>query len=113
MMDNIFHIAEKKIWDIAQTKGYYFPISLENEGFIHCSKKSQVLRVANKYYYDKQKLVLLEINLIKIEPEVKWEPGADAPDELFPHIYGKLNITAVEKVEDFHQNESGIFVLQI
>lgn len=105
----IYHITARTSWSAAQERGLYIAPSLEMEGFIHCSKAEQVLRVANAFYRSQRGLVLLEIDLTALWPEVRWEAGTDKPDEHFPHVYGALNLEAVRRVLDFPPDEDGFF----
>lgn len=108
---NIYHITSRTAWEAAQTAGAYTAASLASEGFIHLSKVDQVLRVANAIYRNQTGLVLLVVDTQRVTHEIRWEPGTDKPDELFPHIYGPLNLDAVTRVVDFPPNPDGSFSL--
>lgn len=110
-MKNIFHITSRKAWVEANKKGSYQADSLASEGFIHCSMLEQVLRVAESFYRGQRDLVLLEIDPGDLLPDVRWEPGSDKLDELFPHIYGPLNLNAVCNVLDLNEDPKGHFIL--
>jgi uncharacterized protein (DUF952 family) len=107
----IYHIATSASWSAAQPAGQYTPDSLATQGFIHCSKVDQILRVANNYYSGQTGLVILEIDPTRLEPGLSWEPGADKTDELFPHLYSPLNLGAVKRVVDFVPASGGKFSL--
>jgi uncharacterized protein (DUF952 family) len=107
----IYHITSRTSWLAAQKSGEYTADSLAAQGFIHCSKADQVVRVANTWYAAQHGLVLLEIDETRLKPEVRWEPGTDKPDELFPHIYGPLNLDAVSQVYSFEPDRNGQFSL--
>lgn len=98
-------------------QGAYHADSLSTEGFIHCSKPSQIVDVANSFYRGQQGLVLLVIDPTKLEPELKWEPPAEPEPtharagDLFPHLYGPLNLDAVVKVLPFEPGTDGSFSL--
>jgi uncharacterized protein (DUF952 family) len=109
MSNAFFHITKRSAWSEALKSGVYSAESLNSEGFIHCSKKDQILRVANKFYTNQNGLVVLAIEPSRLKPEVRWEPGADKTDELFPHIYGPLNLEAVVGVFDFEPDPDGLF----
>jgi uncharacterized protein (DUF952 family) len=109
----IYHITSRTSWSAAQKSGAYTADSLASEGFIHCSKVEQILRVASTWYAGQRGLVLLEIDETRLSPEVRWEPGTDKPDELFPHIYGPLNMDAVLRVHDFDPGSDGHFSLPL
>lgn len=110
-MKKIFHITSRKAWEQACIKGNYQADSLALEGFIHCSKLEQVLRVAESFYRGQKGLVLLVIDPARLLAKVRWEPGSDKPDELFPHIYGPINLDAAVIVVDFSENTDGNFIL--
>lgn len=115
---NIFHITSRKAWSEAQQAGQYTAPSLSSEGFIHCSTSVQVLPVAEKYYEGQTGLVILVIDATRLSSDLKWEPpfdGAPPPGaptaDLFPHIYGQINLDAVICVVDFEPSADGKFVL--
>jgi uncharacterized protein (DUF952 family) len=113
----ILHITSKQEWLEAQTRGEYIAPSLQTEGFIHCSLDRQVVTVANAFYHGKSDLVLLVIDEAKLTSELKWEPPAGPPVEghaksdLFPHVYGAINLDAVTSVLDFKPDTDGKFTL--
>jgi uncharacterized protein (DUF952 family) len=84
---------------------------LAGPGFIHCSKAGQILRVANLVFAGQHGLVLLEIDPGRLTSLLRWEPGADLATELFPHIYGPINLDAVLHVIDFEPGPDGKFHL--
>jgi len=109
--DFIFHITSRASWSAAQKKGLYSPDSLPSDGFSHCSKVDQLLRVANNYYANHHGLVILVIDQSQLKSEIRWEAGTDKADELFPHVYGPLNLEAVVRVHDFEPGSGGTFSL--
>lgn len=111
----IYHITTKTEWQTAQANGEYIAPSLASEGFIHCSTDTQVPHVANAFYRAQNNLVLLKLDENRIKSQVKWEAPAGAPadgineSDLFPHIYGAINLDAVVSVIDFNpDNQSPI-----
>jgi uncharacterized protein (DUF952 family) len=102
----IVHICERAAWVQAQKSGEYRPASLAMEGFIHASQPAQVLEVANRFYLEKQDLLLLWIDPQRLRPELRYEP---ADGDLFPHIYGALNLVAVVAVDSFPPDADGVF----
>jgi uncharacterized protein (DUF952 family) len=111
MMRHIYHITPRDAWAAAQEKGEYTADSLAEQGFIHCSERSQITRVANAIFRGRTDLVLLEIDPDLLKAEVRREPGTDEPGELFPHIYGPLAPEAVLRTLDFPPNPDGRFTL--
>lgn len=112
-MSYIFHIVDKKDWELAKKHGVYSPASLNIEGFIHCSKIDQILTVANSFYKNQSNLLLLKIKEDLVKNIIKHEPPLEAPfsEIYFPHIYGDLNLDAVEKEINFPPREDGKFEL--
>jgi uncharacterized protein (DUF952 family) len=107
-MEHIVHICRLEDWQVAQNEGEYRADSLETEGFIHCSKPTQVIRVANHYFSDAQDLLLLWIDSTKLQAELRWEASGG---ELYPHIYGALNLEAILAAKRFDPDPDGVFRL--
>lgn len=110
----IYHITGRPAWSEARERGEYRAESLETEGFIHCSTDSQVLPVAETFYKGQSGLLLLVIEPSLLTSELKWEPpsGGTPPagvldGDLFPHVYGPINLDAVVRVVDLEANSDG------
>lgn len=91
----IYHLVEKSFW--SQVKTSYAPDSLRLEGFIHFSTEKQVDRTYNRFYQG-MAMNLLHVDESKLTAELKYEA---ADGELFPHLYGELNLDAIVKVEAY------------
>ncbi len=109
-MANILHITSSGLWEAAVVSGFYYPDSLRSEGFIHCSTAAQVLTVAGERFAGQSGLVLLEISQNRVRVEIKFE-NTEGGAELFPHLYGPLNVDAVVAVHEFAPDETGAFTL--
>jgi uncharacterized protein (DUF952 family) len=66
-------------------------------GFIHCSRREQVAKVASTFYRGRSDLLLLEIDPLQVGAEIRYENLEDG-GELFPHLYGPLPVRAVVRV---------------
>ncbi len=95
----IYHVVTKQKWQQAIAQGFYEADSLALEGFIHASNETQVAGVLSRYYKNCTDLLLLHIDTTKLHAELKHEL-APSVNEIFPHIYGALNIDAVEKITE-------------
>lgn len=108
----IYHITSKTDWADAQAKGQYNAPSLQSEGFIHCSTAQQAPHVANAFYSGRNDLVLLMLDESRINSPVKWEAPAGPPadgiseSDLFPHIYGVINLDEVVSIIDFQPDST-------
>lgn len=109
-MKQILHIATKTDWENAKEAGAYTAPSLEKAGFIHCSLAQQIPAVANYNFKGQQGLVILEIDENKLSHDVKYEDLWNE-GQLYPHIYGPLNIDAVVKTVPFPPEADGTFKL--
>jgi uncharacterized protein (DUF952 family) len=113
----ILHITSRAEWTAAQSRGEYVAPSLKSQGFIHCSTEKQVLHVANAFYRGVDDLVLLRIDEAKLNPELKWEAPDGPPaagisaSDLFPHIFGPINLPAVVSITDLLADPAGNFIL--
>jgi glutathione S-transferase len=111
--DEILHIALPDDWAAAKESGEYRVstrgVSLDDEGFIHCSYPGQLEGVANRYYTDIVELVILHIEPELLESEVRLEPPAAGLDELFPHVYGPVPTAAVIATTWWDRDDDGIW----
>jgi uncharacterized protein (DUF952 family) len=99
----IFHIATLSDWEAARSAGSYTTstrgVTLEQEGYIHCSRADQVDGVRAAYYADvEEPLVLLAIETDLLGVPVVEEPPAPGATETFPHVYGPIPPSAVVAV---------------
>ena len=111
MTDIILHVMPRTSWSAAQKAGVYTADTLAGQGFIHCSKAGQVLRVADTVFAGQQGLLLLVIDPARLTSKLRWEPGVDLTTELFPHVYGPINLDAVVDMLDFEPDSDGKFHL--
>jgi uncharacterized protein (DUF952 family) len=105
----LLHICPREAWLEARTAGVYAGDTLETEGFIHLSRRDQVLRPAHFRFRGRTGLVLLEIDEERLSEPPRWEPGAPDEDELYPHVYGPIPLAAVVAVHAFPPLPDGSF----
>ncbi|MBD2603134.1 DUF952 domain-containing protein [Scytonema hofmannii FACHB-248] len=108
-MTLILHITRREEWEKAKLAGFYRGDTLDSEGFIHCSTLTQVIKVANFRFRNERDLVILCIDSENVEAEIRYE----GVEDLFPHVYGALNVDAVLKVVEFAPGEDGFFKLPL
>ncbi|QDU59399.1 hypothetical protein Pan216_02270 [Planctomycetes bacterium Pan216] len=96
----IYHYCWRSEWEQGKDDTHYRHASLTSEGFIHGSRTGdQLERVAREFFGGEptEDLFLLTLDEEKLEPKVVDEdPGIG---ELFPHLYGPINLSAVTKIE--------------
>jgi len=108
-MSIILHITQRQQWEQAKLNQVYRADTLDTEGFIHCSTPLQVIKVANTFFSNQRGLILLCIDCDRVQAEIRYE-GVET-EELFPHIYGPLNVDAVFKVVELKPDKDGKFEL--
>jgi uncharacterized protein (DUF952 family) len=93
----LYHITSEVEALNAQRTGDYAPTAFEAEGFIHCSYAHQVPGTLSRIFSGRTDLIVFEIDPAKLPCKVideNLEGGAD----LFPHIYGRLPMSAVVRI---------------
>jgi uncharacterized protein (DUF952 family) len=102
----IYHIVLPEVWERFKSRPSYQPESLTTEGFIHCSYPSQLEAVLKRYYSGVEKVLILKIDTEKLLSKLVKE--ASTNDEMYPHIYGRLNHNAVVDVEERTLNSADV-----
>lgn len=107
-MSRIYHITSASEAQEAQRTGVYEPKAFGREGFIHCSYSHQVNAVANRIFRGRPDLMLLEIDPAELNCRVVDE-NLEGGSELYPHIYGRLRMSAVRRILEFPCDSHGGF----
>ena len=118
MAEFIYHLVQKSLWE---NKGAtYFPPTYSQDGFIHCTKKKELLiGIGNQFYKSVEgEFLCLVLDTFKLKGEVRYEAAAAVgelqPDTseaaLFPHLYGPIDFEAVVEVLPIHRLENGTFL---
>ena len=94
----IYHIVLPETWENFKDDFQYEAESLASEGFIHCSYRNQLDAVLERYYKDAGKVLILHVNPHYLTSPMIAEPSTNR--EVYPHIYGKINKSAVVDVEE-------------
>lgn len=113
-MAELLHITERAAWLEAAGSGEYRMstrgVTLEDQGFIHCSLCHQLRGVAEFVYGDADDLVVLVIDSARLPAEVRYE-APEPGTEKYPHIYGPLPTAAVTAVIPVSRDRVGRLVL--
>ena len=102
----IVHLCSQDDWRAAQRAGQYWTEVNVVDGFIHCSRPDQILRVGNLYFPGQAGMLLLWIDPAALTAELRWEP---VETDQYPHIYGPLNLDSVQAVTPFTPDADGVF----
>ena len=94
----IYHVTTPANWEKYKGRPSYQTESLATEGFIHCSYENQLPGVLKRYFSGAEKVMVLTIDTEKLKSKLVAETSTGG--EVFPHLYGRLNHSAVSNVEE-------------
>ena len=105
-MRKIYKICPASAWREAERLGVFrgSPVDLR-DGFIHFSTASQVEETARKHFAGQIGLFLIAVDADALGDALRWERSRY--DELFPHLYGELDLGAVTDVMELHARSDG------
>jgi uncharacterized protein (DUF952 family) len=113
---DLFHITDRETWLSAARAGEYRMstrgLTLERQGFIHCSLRPQLAAVAEFVYGDApdDELVVLVIDSERVGAPIRFEAAEPGGPE-YPHIYGALPASAVTEAITVSRDAAGHLVL--
>lgn len=94
----ILHVTTEKEWRACANMNSFAPASFESLGFIHACSSQQLSGVLQRYFAGQTDLLLLYILEEKLTCQLKYEQATG--NELFPHIYGRIDKKAIIQVKD-------------
>ena len=102
----IYKICPASAWREAERQGAFRGSADDlRDGFIHFSTASQVGETAKKHFAGQTGLFLIAVDADALGDAVRWEPSRN--DEMFPHLYGELDLGTVTGVFDLHARPDG------
>jgi uncharacterized protein (DUF952 family) len=102
----IYKICSASAWREAERSGVYRGSADDaRDGFIHFSTASQVEGTARRHFFGQRALFLVEVDTDALGDALRWERSRN--DELFPHLYGDLDLGAVRGVYDLPARSDG------
>ena len=105
-MRTIYKISPASAWREAERQGVYKGSADDlRDGYIHFSTASQVAETARKHYFGQTGLFLIAVDADALGESLRWEPSRN--DELFPHLYGELDLGAVTAIFDMRARSDG------
>ncbi|MBL8827589.1 MAG: DUF952 domain-containing protein [Planctomycetaceae bacterium] len=109
--DPYFYLLEtERELRAASERGFLVRHDLKDNGFIHASPAGQLTRVANKYYRDVKDLRCAVVAKNKVLAQIKYEPATAG---VYPHIFGPLNMDAIEQIVDIVPGANGLYDIDI
>jgi uncharacterized protein (DUF952 family) len=102
----IYKICSASAWREAERQGVFRGSADDaRDGFIHFSSAPQVAETARKHFFGEPSLVLIEVDADALGVRLRWERSRNG--ELFPHLYGELDLGAVRAVLNLHVRADG------
>ena len=93
-LEFIFKVIDKDEWQKAKQSGIYGGSEKDiKDGYIHFSEEQQVKETLNKYYKDKENLILLKVHTLNLE-HLLWEQASNG--DMYPHLYSPLDVNNVK-----------------
>lgn len=90
----VLKIVARAEWAAARQAGTYTGSADDiRDGFIHLSTPAQAAETAARHFAGLADLVLVALDPARLGDSLRWEPSRRG--ELFPHLYGPLDIAAV------------------
>jgi uncharacterized protein (DUF952 family) len=93
-----YHTTTPEHWGKYADHNHFEADSLYSEGFIHASFEEQLDDTLKIHFKDIPKVIILKIDEALLEPELKVEKSRNG--QFFPHIYGKINKSAITEIEE-------------
>lgn len=102
------HLTPVDHWEQQHQSPEYLPEAFDVDGFIHCTdSEEEVIAVGNRYYQaDPREYVLLDIDCGAVRAPIVYEDAL----QIFPHIYGPLEVPAIVRVRSVRREADGRFV---
>jgi uncharacterized protein (DUF952 family) len=102
----IYKICPASAWREAERQGVFrgSPVDI-SDGFIHFSTAAQVEKTARKHFFGQAGLFLIEVDGDALGAALRWERSRN--NELFPHLYGELDLGAVVGVLSMRTRSDG------
>ena len=92
----VYRVMLQNEWNEFKTKKKFFGNKLDlDSGYIHLSTKAQLRKTIEKYYYKKNDIVILKIDLKNIE---KILNGKFQETIKFFHLYGFIDFVNVKGI---------------
>ncbi|MDP6108861.1 MAG: DUF952 domain-containing protein [Rhodospirillales bacterium] len=105
----IFHMCKSSLWQAVQQGGLYRGSGDDiADGFIHFSTADQLVESVARHRAGITGLLLIAVNPDDLGKALKWEPSRRG--QLFPHLYGPLEVSKVISADKLPLGEDGIHV---
>ncbi len=102
----IYKIIGREEWAVAEAAGVFNGAAIDlQDGYIHFSTAAQAPETAALHFTGEAGLVLVSVSTAGLGDGLKWE--ASRGGDLFPHLYGSLEMSHVARVDDLPLGPDG------
>jgi uncharacterized protein (DUF952 family) len=102
----IYKICPASAWREAERQGVFRGSADDaRDGYIHFSTAAQVSETARKHFHGQTGLFLVAVDADALGERLRWEPSRN--NEMFPHLYGELDLGAVREILDLRSRADG------
>ena len=106
MGDPVYKICSSAMLQEARKRGRFEGSADDTrDGFIHLSAGHQVAGTLAKYFAGERDLLLHAVDSDSLGEALRWERSRGG--ELFPHLYGPLDLHHVLSIEELTLQEDG------
>ena len=106
----VYKILDAAAWRAAVACGSYDGSTDDaRDGFIHLSTAAQLAGTAERYFRGQADLVLVALDAGRLGSTLRWEPSSGGA--LFPHFYGRLDVSLACSVEPMPLDATGVPVV--
>lgn len=105
----IYNLCRRPDWQAAEKLGRYEGSADDRrDGFIHFSTAAQVVESAARHRAGVADLLLITVETARLGATLRWEPSRNG--QLFPHLYGPLQIIDATAIHDLPLGPDGLHV---
>jgi uncharacterized protein (DUF952 family) len=104
--EHVYKIAEAEAFAAARRQGVFAGAAIDiTDGYIHLSTAAQVSETLRLHFRGRHDLVVAAVRTAALGAALRWEPSRGG--DLFPHLYGPLDMAAVDWTEPIEVGDRG------
>ncbi len=106
MTKRLYKVVAAEIWRQAVLDGQFQGAGIDlRDGFIHLSAPDQVIETVETHFAGQEGLLLITVDATRLGSDLRWE--SSRAGALFPHLYGVIPMSAVERTDPLPVDETG------
>ncbi len=109
-MSTIYKVCSASAWREAERQGVYRGSADDlRDGFIHFSTAEQLPETLSRHFSGQGGLFLIAVEIDALGSALRWETSRGG--ELFPHLYGELDLGAAREVFNLDMRADGSHII--